>query len=225
MKWLEPTPTFDAVLSEDERTASVNCPTCGERHLQGNPGPSFGPLRLMAAKLFYKSKEDTMAILSDYAWCEENTPRRPRPKSVLKPLLENLQRACRLSLQEGGYPKAEYLRQEIAKKAASYLGYCGLVAQLEPVPAESGGGDFVWLVGLFRGPSGYIAHIDNSGWILRIKPYVGDQYELCYQFPQRDTPIEQLMERLIDDPLYPGKASAPNARSQESKYLAGFDDV
>jgi hypothetical protein len=66
------------------------------------------------------------------------------------------------------------------------------------VDDEYGGGWLVNMIGPCRGPSGLVAHIDRQGWILRVKPYCNGQ------FPDRETAVEAVMQRLIDDPVRPG---------------------
>lgn len=109
-----------------------------------------------------------------------------KPESVLAPLLNAWAENNR-----------EH-RQAIAERTTKYLGLDQWSARLVDVPTEYGGGWLVLTDGPCRGPSGYIAHIDRSGWILRVEPYTG------WNFPDLYTPIEKVMARLIDDPVLPG---------------------
>jgi len=114
----------------------------------------------------------------------------PKPASVLGTLLEDA--------------GAEHAK--IAMRAAEFLGHKPMGAHLEPMGAhlepvarELGGGWLVWAEGPCRGAVGFIAHIDESGWILRVAPYAD------LRWPGRETPVDVVMGRLIDDPVYPGR--------------------
>lgn len=86
----------------------------------------------------------------------------------------------------------------VVDKIASWLGYGIIQGALKPVPAELGGGWLVSAAGVLRGPRGYIAHIDEFGWVLRVEPFPG------LRWPDPETPIEEVMGRLVDDPCWPG---------------------
>lgn len=94
-------------------------------------------------------------------------------------------------------------RQEIAERAARFLGLAPMAATLVDVPESLGGGWLVSMAGVCRGPDGFVAHIDRQGWILRVA------MEPNWRVPGHKTPIAEVMELLIDDPIRPGLGLLP----------------
>lgn len=110
-----------------------------------------------------------------------------KPESILADLI-NKRNAIVAKTIEDSFD-IRWAEQDIAKRAAEFLGYRTPIVSLDKVPDAYGGGGLVYVEISCR-TSGYVAYVDRRGRVVRVKR------DSNGRFPPGGTPISRVMARL-----------------------------